>query len=174
MRARGDHLGRDVVRQGEGVREVDVRALRDTIEERARAAAGREVELVPAHVGHLEARGLQARGGARHDTQARGPRAVVRLAPALKEELEAQADAQERHPPAQRGENRLAGSGFVGGAGTMRETRSPAARAFSYVRGRRTSDRLFALTTKAYIPTFLGVHIISYLYFPYNRNYLNK
>ena len=108
VRARGHDLVGHVVGEREGVREVDVRALGHAREERARVAERREVELVPAHMGHLEARGLQARGTAAQHAQAIGRRAVVRLGAVVKEELEPQADPQKRRAAANRGDNGLA------------------------------------------------------------------
>ena len=102
MGTRGHDLVLDVVVKSVAMREVDVRALGHATEKRACLAVGGQVNLVPADVRHLEASGAQARGAAAQHAQAVDPAlgvgravklAVGALVPALKEQLQAQADA---------------------------------------------------------------------------------
>ena len=56
MRVGRNDVRVDIVGGGIGVREVDVGPLRHVDEQRALAAVLGEVQLVPAHVRHLETR----------------------------------------------------------------------------------------------------------------------
>ena len=127
----GRNLGRvRVVCHGVGVREVDVRALGHAGKQGAAPPLLRHVELVPTHVRDLEARGLEPGDGAGEHTEARRPGAAQRvrdvngrclagglngcvglgrhaLDAALAQKLQAQADAEERHPAADGLEHRL-------------------------------------------------------------------
>ena len=112
MRARQHIGGIGIVGHRVAVGEVHVGTLGKTSKQRIGRAGGRHVHLVPAHVWHLQATRFQARTRAAHDAQAIDPgaadllggtvvrvRALVRrhaLVAALKKQLKAQADAEQR------------------------------------------------------------------------------
>ena len=83
---------------------------------------GGQVNLVPADVRHFEASGAQTRGAAAQHAQAVDPAlgvgravklAVGALVPTLKEQLQAQADAEKRHAAAHGLANRVGLAGLV-------------------------------------------------------------
>ena len=112
VRARQHIGGIGIVGHRVAVGEVHVGTLGKTSKQRIGRTGGRHVHLVPAHVRHLQAARLQARARTAHNTQAIDPegtgplggvavgdRALARrnaLVAALKKQLKAQADAEQR------------------------------------------------------------------------------
>ena len=112
VRARQHIGGIGIVGHRIAVGEIHVDTLGKTGEQRVGRTGGRHVHLVPAHVRHLQAARLQARARTAHNAQAIDPgaadllggivvrvRTLVRrhtLVAALKKQLKAQADAEQR------------------------------------------------------------------------------
>ena len=112
VRARQHIGGIDVVGHRVAVSEIHVGALGKTGKQRIGRTGGRHAHLVPAHVRDLQTARLQVRARATHDAQAIDPgttgllggivvrvRVLVRrhaLVAALKKQLKAQADAEQR------------------------------------------------------------------------------